>query len=72
MKVDIEGGEYEAILGSPDVFRQHRVRVLALELHPRQLAARGKDAGELERFLRACGYMSSAAAPSVWIAPEGH
>ena len=71
MKVDIEGGESEAILGSPDLFRQHRVRVLALELHPRQLAERGKDPDDLVRFMNSCGYTNDPAAPSVWIAPEG-
>jgi FkbM family methyltransferase len=56
MKIDIEGWEYEAILGSRDVFAQGRVRTLALELHPHLLAPRGLDAGAITRFLAACGY----------------
>lgn len=56
MKVDIEGYEFEAILGSPRVFQEHRVRALALELHPSLLNSRGKDCSEIERFLASCGY----------------
>jgi len=56
MKMDIEGHEYEAILGSPEVFRSKLVRNLALELHPSILKQRGKDPGEIAEFLRSAGY----------------
>jgi FkbM family methyltransferase len=56
MKIDIESWEYEAVLGSKELFRSGRVRALALELHPPLLAARGLDSAELMRFLSDCGY----------------
>ncbi len=56
MKVDIEGGEYEAILGSQEIFKSRRVVHLAMELHPGPLAARGKDAADIIGLLAACGY----------------
>ena len=34
MKIDIEGLEYEAILGSQDLFKQNVIENIALELHP--------------------------------------
>ena len=70
MKVDIEGFEYEALLGSPQVFAQHRVRALALELHPSILAARGKDATGITKMLEANGYtLHETADTAVWHAP---
>lgn len=59
MKVDIEGFEYEALLGSTKVFEQHRVKALALELHPTILADRGKAAADIEQMLERCGYRCS-------------
>ena len=56
MKIDIEGWEYEAVLGSRQVFRSGRVRALALELHPHLLEARGLDINEITNFLFDCGY----------------
>lgn len=70
MKVDIEGFEYEALLGSPHVFEQHRIKALALELHPTLLSERGKDAGDIEAMLKRCGYRCEEAFGNpVWIAP---
>lgn len=56
MKIDIEGWEYEAVLGSRELFSSGRVRALALELHPPLLAARGLDSSGITRFLAGCGY----------------
>jgi FkbM family methyltransferase len=76
MKMDIEGFEYEAILGSPELFREQRVRALALELHARALTLRGHAAEEIVAFLKGCGYrmdmrFEHTAVNSVWVAPEG-
>lgn len=57
LKVDVEGHEYEVIMGSPGFFREHRVRAIALELHPKELAARGLDEVRILRFLNDCGYI---------------
>ena len=56
MKMDIESFEHEAILGSPEIFAERRVRTLIVEVHDRLLRLRGKDAGEIKIFLSACGY----------------
>ena len=56
MKIDIEGWEYEAVLGSRALFTSGRVRALALELHPQLLAPRGLDAEQITLFLAGCGY----------------
>jgi FkbM family methyltransferase len=56
MKMDIEGFEYEAILGSPELFREHRIKALALELHPRALVARGHTAEGIVHMLKSYGY----------------
>jgi FkbM family methyltransferase len=70
MKVDIEGFEYEALLGSPEVFGQHRVQVLALELHPTILANRNKDVEDITKMLAGCDYkMTDACGNTVWLAP---
>lgn len=56
VKMDIEGFENEAILGSPDAFRRHRVRAIAVELHPPILRQCGQDPEAVPRFLTECGY----------------
>ena len=72
LKVDIEGFEYEAVLGSPRVFQQQRVKALALELHPTILADRGKSAGDIERMLEQAGYrLTETFGNTVWIADDG-
>jgi hypothetical protein len=70
MKVDIEGFEYEALLGSPQVFAQHRIKAIALELHPTLLAGRGKRAEDITEMLQQCGYTLTATfGNAVWLAP---
>ncbi len=56
LKMDIESWEHEAILGSPELFRERRVQALFLELHPALLQRRGLDPDAIPRFLSACGY----------------
>lgn len=56
MKMDIEGFEYEAILGSPELFREQRIGTIALELHPNVLQQRGLDPDKITDFLEKCGY----------------
>jgi len=71
MKVDIEGFEYEALLGSPQVFEQHRIKAVALELHPTLLAGRGKRAEDITEMLERCSYaLSESFGNRVWLAPQ--
>jgi FkbM family methyltransferase len=69
MKVDIEGFEYEALLGSRSVFEEMRVRALALELHPTIFAKRGKDVLDITKMLETTGYaLTKHYGHDVWIA----
>jgi FkbM family methyltransferase len=71
MKVDIESFEYEALLGSRDVFSKHQVKALALELHPEILESRDKDAADITQMLGDCGYRrQDAFENTVWLAPQ--
>jgi FkbM family methyltransferase len=56
MKVDVEGFEYEVILGSKQVFEDGFIENIALELHPTILARRGKSGDEILQFLLSHGY----------------
>jgi len=66
LKVDIEGAEYEAILGSQDIFRRKRVKVIAIEYHPKLLAKRGLLAYTIHDFLRESGYVSNEDYHTEW------
>jgi FkbM family methyltransferase len=68
MKVDIEGAEYEAVLGSRIIFNAHRVKVLALDLHLAQLG--NARTNELIAFVEGCGYCRDMRyMNTVWRAP---
>jgi FkbM family methyltransferase len=68
MKVDIEGAEYEAILGSREIFNEHLVKVLALDLHLTQLGNARTD--KLIAFVEGCGYrLDTRYRNTVWRAP---
>lgn len=74
LKLDVEGFEYEALLGSPALFRSGRVRAIALELHPRALLARDRAVEDILFFLKSCGYVMDlrfehTTANSVWVLP---
>jgi len=56
LRIDIEGYEYEAVLGSKEVFLNKIPKRIALELHPELLAERGKSANGLAAFIQGCGY----------------
>ncbi|HEX7558597.1 MAG TPA: FkbM family methyltransferase [Usitatibacter sp.] len=70
MKMDIEGFEYEAILGSKALFASHRIRALALELHPAVLAKKRLNPDDITNFLRESGYRrENRFSNDVWVAP---
>ncbi len=56
MKIDVEGFEYEVILGSKEVFEKGLITHVALELHPSLLKRRGKNEQDVLEFLSRCGY----------------
>ncbi len=68
MKMDIEGFEYEAITGAEKLFRDKRVKALALETHPELMRARGRQPERLALLLRAHMYdLDSRAKTDVWV-----
>ena len=50
MKIDIEGLEYEAILGSQDLFKQNVIENIALELHPSIIEKRNNKVSDIIDF----------------------
>ena len=56
MKVDIEGLEYEAILGSQNLFKQNVIENIALELHPSIIEKRNNRVNDIIDFLSEAGY----------------
>lgn len=68
VKMDIESWEYEAILGSPEVFLNGRIRALVLELHYPMMRRRGRPPAEVPDFLRASGYtLAPDGAGLLWV-----
>lgn len=56
IKIDIEGLEYEAILGSKNLFIQNIIKNIALELHPEILKKRNNSVSDIINFLNDAGY----------------
>ena len=56
IKIDIEGFEYEAVLGSKQLFEQGRIRKVVLQLHPRLMTMRGLNPDDITKFVTGCGY----------------
>ena len=56
MKVDIEGLEYEAILGSQNLFKQNVIENIALELHPSIIEKRNNIVNDIIDFLSEAVY----------------
>ena len=56
MKIDIEGYEYEAVLGAKELFRSQMVRRVLIEIHENLLSARGRSPQDITDFLLSCGY----------------
>ncbi|WP_145032218.1 FkbM family methyltransferase [Caulifigura coniformis] len=65
IKIDVEGFEYEAILGSKDVFISGVVEHIALELHDDMLERRGRSSADIVQFLETCGYRMNSQCPTM-------
>jgi FkbM family methyltransferase len=61
MKIDIEGLEYEAIMGSRRLFESRSIKHILIQMHPDQMSRRGHDPGDLTEFLQECGYRNDGA-----------
>ena len=55
-KIDVEGFEYETILGSKQLFVERRIKRIVLEIHYYELVDRDLDSDEISNFLEGCGY----------------
>jgi FkbM family methyltransferase len=69
VKLDVEGGELEALRGASATLEAGAIRELFVETHPTRLAERGASEEELVSFLTDHGYAEVWAAPR---ASEAH
>jgi FkbM family methyltransferase len=60
LKMDIEGWEHEAVLGSRALFESGQIRALTIELHDDHLRARGLTSKPIVDFLIGCGYQRAS------------
>jgi FkbM family methyltransferase len=68
VKMDVEGAEHEAILGSPRIFQEGRIDALVLEHHGSMIAGRGLDPEAVPQFLAGCGYSTTSPAGGLaWV-----
>ncbi len=56
VKIDVEGWEYDVIMGSENFFKNHRVKAICLEFHKAALTKRGFSEKMISDFLTGCGY----------------
>jgi FkbM family methyltransferase len=71
-KVDIEGSEWDMLLGAKSrTLAERRIGLLSLDIHESVLRHRGLDPGILRQYVRACGYRPSALYDWVWEVPAG-
>ncbi len=66
LKMDIESYEYEAIMGSQELFKKRCIKALALEIHPTLISKRGLDQDDINHFLSSCGYQLDKRFSKVW------
>ncbi len=59
MKVDVEGAEYEVLMGAEDVLRRGLIKNIAVEYHDAILARRGVSGRDLHEWILGCGYSSN-------------
>jgi FkbM family methyltransferase len=60
VKIDVEGAEDWVLAGMQRGLAAHRYRAIVLELHPRELAARGVDPAAVQALLLRHGYRPAA------------
>lgn len=56
IKIDIEGYELDALESAREALGSGRIKRLLVEIHPKQLAALGRDPAEVQRLLEGYGY----------------
>jgi FkbM family methyltransferase len=68
IKIDVEGFEYEAVMGSLELFAPSRIRAVALELHPDAMRKRGHTPNTLLTALKDRGYERLSDVPTLVMA----
>jgi len=68
LKIDVEGFEYEAVMGSLELFTPSRIRAVALELHPDAMRKRGREPNTLLEELTDRGYKRLPDVPTLVLA----
>jgi FkbM family methyltransferase len=63
VKIDVEGGEYEVLLGMAETARRH-APTLVIEVHPLLMEFYGRQSSDLARLLGQWGYRCRKAAAS--------
>ena len=67
IKIDIEGAEYDVLLGSEDVLRRGALRHIAVEIHDSILRRRGITWRMLHDWMLSCGYrLHAEQGPSIY------
>ncbi len=64
-KIDIEGAEYELLLGASETLRKGTIKRIAIELHPKQLEMQGYSADQVIKLLSDNNYHSLQGAPTL-------
>tara|TARA_Y100000741_G_C18247319_1_gene555997 strand:- start:683 stop:1561 length:879 start_codon:yes stop_codon:yes gene_type:complete len=56
LKIDVEGFEYEVLLGCNDALKKNKIKKIIIELHPKYLKYKGIDEDLIYTFLRKYGF----------------
>jgi FkbM family methyltransferase len=56
VKIDVEGSEYDVLLGMSETLRESQPRVVVVELEPQWLAHAGRTVEDVEQLLGRAGY----------------
>jgi FkbM family methyltransferase len=64
-KVDIEGAEYELLLGASETLKKGFIKSIAIELHPKQLSSQGYSSELVINILKENAYHIIEGAPTL-------
>jgi len=63
VKIDVEGGEADAVRGMRDVLGASRCRFVMIEVHPEALGRFGSSPEEVVALMRSCGFVVETSLP---------
>ena len=56
LKIDVEGFEYEVLLGCNDTLKKNKIKKIIIELHPSYLESKGDNEKLIHMFLKEHGF----------------